>query len=262
MEAEQKFGIPNEKVRAIPFIISAVIVGELAPSNVVEMLKVELGLAQDKATELASFLKEKIFNPIAGGLLIISGIDVEPMPGQSAKEAKDAPGLEAELNALFQPRSEAKQGKPASSEIEPLVATPKPQPGMALPPTRQAPRPMNDIAAPKAAAPTQKPAPTEPKVTAAPKPFMLHEERPIAAEPIAPIRAEKNFSFDPGVSKPVVKPQSRPVAANFNSSFDSLLTPQKPAQPTVAKTAAEEPKVIHYTNFKTVLDESGNPKKP
>jgi|GEM_PF-3270239 len=260
-EIEKEFAIPADKVDVIPYILGVIVNGELPPKSTVEALKIALKLNEESAVKIASILKDKVLNPIAGGLLLTTGIDLEPIPGSSAKDAKDLPALVAELEPYLpkeqQPETAAvkKAVRTPSGDLEPLVAGPVPPlkpitsspaiPGMETPGLRV----MKDLKPPVV---EKKPEPIAPKIVAGPRPFMLHEEKPIApAEPTA-IRVDKSFSFDAGMN-PVSKPAARPVAAQLGSSFDAMLGQKKPVAPVTAKTN-ETPKVVHYTSLRTPLE--------
>lgn len=270
---EEAFSIPPEKVGAIPFIIGAIVKGELDPKDVPEAIQVALGKSKEDALRIAEVIKDKILNPIAGGLLIAAGIDIEPIPGPSAKNAKDLPALAQELEPYLASLDKSEKpktvpaGAKSTSDLEPLVAGPKNQAaapagvGMTTPGLRV----MKDVRAPAAIVAEKKPEPAQPetisKLVAGQRPFMLHEEKPAATMESAAVRVDKNFSFDAG-QNPAQKQAPRPATAQFGSSFDDALSPNKSIAPQPSKPApAEEPKVIHYTAFKTVLDENGNPKK-
>lgn len=255
IEIEKQFSIPDDKVRVIPFIVGAVVEGELDPRNAVEAFKLALGVSADRAKEVAAAVKDRVLNPIAGGLLLVSGIDIELIPGKSAKEAKDAPGLVDELAPYFAAQAQqVKEVRKGGGELEPLIVSPvkqPSQPGMVLPPTRQPLRPMNDVVAPQPAPKLEiKPEPV--KMTAAPRPFMLHEEKPVAPQEQKPIKVESGFSFNPAPTQSVRQPV-KPVAAKLGASFEEMLAPQKPVVNPTAKTT-ETPKVVHYTSMRTPLE--------
>jgi hypothetical protein len=116
---------------------------------------------------------------------------------------------------------------------------------------------MKDLKPPVPTPPPAQPV-VKPVIVAATKPFMLHEEKPLAPTESAAVRVDKNFSFDAGPA-PTLRASARPVAAELGSSFDAMLDPKKPAAPVIARTV-ETPKVVHYTSMKTPLDEAGRPK--
>lgn len=259
IEIEKRFSIPDSKVRAIPFIIGALVEGEIDPRDTVEAIKAALTISTEQAKEIAATIKEKILAPIAGGLLIVSGIDIELIPGKSVLEAKDAPGLAEEMAPYLTQQPQPTPGPSAAKKdtaLEPLVVAPAPQrkvqPGMSLPPTRQPLRPMNDVVArPSEPKPEIKPEPV--KLTAAPRPFMLHEEKPVAPQEQKAFRVDERFSFTPSPTQPTRTP-AKPVTAKLGASFEEMLAPQKPANAPVSKTD-ESPKVVHYTAMKTMLSD-------
>lgn len=271
-DLEDKFAIGPEKVRVVPFILSSIAFGEIEPLDVVAALKIGLATTDENAKSIAGIIKDKILNPIAGGLLITEGVDIEPIPGPSAKDAKDLPELTKELEPYLARAEQEQNSKGATagvtkpvSNLEPLVIGPKTQTnqpakpagiGMETPGLRM----MKDVKSPVLETTKPEPVtPATPKATAAPRPFMLHEEKPLAPTESSALRVDKSFSFDAG-QNPVQKTTARPAPAQFGSSFDSMLGQTKPVTPVTAKTPAETPKVVHYTSFKTALDEKGNPK--
>lgn len=261
LNLEKEYRLTPEKSRAMPLITGLIVEGSMQPKDAVEALTIALGVSTEQAKNIAGVIKDKVFNPIAGALLLISGIDIELIPGKSAKDAKDAPGLADELAPYFAAQPEqTKEGlkKSSASELEPLVVSPvkqPSQPGMVLPPTRQPLRPMNDVVAPQPAPkPEAKPEPV--KMTAAPRPFMLHEEKPVAPQEQKPIKLESGFSFNPGPTQAVHQPV-KPVAAKLGASFEEILAPQKPVVNPTAKTT-ETPKVVHYTSLCTPLEAENN----
>jgi hypothetical protein len=82
------------------------------------------------------------------------------------------------------------------------------------------------------------------------KPFMLHEEKPVA--PLnQPTRESFSFRVQPQAEAPK---GPRPAPAQFMSPFESSM--KKPIAPQVAKTAGPEiPKIVHYTTQRTPLDD-------
>ncbi|MDO8602060.1 MAG: hypothetical protein Q7R62_02975, partial [bacterium] len=128
---EKEFIIPSDKIGVIPFVLGALVTGEMEAKNVPEAFKIALGLKIEDATKLAGEIKDKILNPIAGGLLLTTGIDLEPIPGPSAKDAKDLPALLNELEPYLTQAdraqtSAAKAQSGASSDLEPLTIGPEP----------------------------------------------------------------------------------------------------------------------------------------
>jgi len=240
LEAESRVVAGADKIRVIPDAIHDLVTGEIAPGEFVPRLQEGFGAPEAAVIAAATILKEKVLNPIAAPLKLIGDIDISVLPGKNPEPKTKRP-----------------------EELEPLIASPAQnkapiQPGMALPSLRPqaGQRAMNDVAAPKVPAALKRATP-EPKIMAAAKPFMLHEEKPVAPTETAGIHVDKNFTFDPGTT-PISKITPRPAAAQLNSSFDSMLAVGKPAAPGTAKTA-ELPKIVHYTSMKTKLDENGKP---
>ncbi len=285
---ETEFNIPPEKMRVIPFILGAVVTGEMEAKSVVAALKLGLQVDDAAATKIASTIKDKILNPIAGGLLLTAGVDVEPMPGSSAKDATDLPELVEELNPFLAQELGREKSEPEplstapSYDTTPLRTTnssPKPGVGMAEPGLRTI---MSDLKKPQGEARSsvargsvegEIKSPTEPlratgypptgragELRTAPKPFMLHEEKPASPGAIRPVTQSESFVYTPSNLPTQPKTASRPATAQFGSSFEGMLESKKPETPAPARTQPETPKVVHYTSFKTTLDEQGNPK--
>jgi hypothetical protein len=268
---EEEFTIPSDKTGVLPFFIGAIINGELAPADLVQAIQEGLGTSKENALKMAGVIKEKVLNPIAAALLIAVGVDVEPIPGASAKDTPDLPGLVKELDPYLKQyeKAEAPAGgvtPKAKEQLEPLVAGPRSAaaeqrvPGMEMPGLRV----MKDVKPPAAPVLSEikKPEPAQPtpapKIVAAPRPFMLHEEKPILPNEPTSLKVNQNFSFDVGETS-IRKTAPRPVAAELNSSFDSMLEQKKPAAPVTAKTV-ETPKVVHYTSMRTPLGADETPK--
>lgn len=271
LNLEDEFAIPEDKTGVLPFFIGAIINAELAPADLVQAIQEGLGVPKESALKIAGVIKDKVLNPIAAALLIAAGVDVEPIPGASAKDAADLPGLAKELDPYLKQyeKSDVPSEKGATqqnSQLEPLTAGPRSAnteqrvPGMEVPGLRI----MKDVKPPSAPVvpEVKKPEPVQPtpapKIVAAPRPFMLHEEKPTLPNEPASLKINKNFAFDVGETA-IRKPAPRPVAAELNTSFDSMLEQKKPAAPVTAKTV-EAPKVVHYTSMRTPLSTDETPK--
>lgn len=256
---EKRFSIPSKNVRVLPDLIEGLVTGALLASSAATTLQQNLGCSAQDAGAILLEIKERIINPISIPLRQISGIDLTVLPGVmpspdksiSIKEVTDEEGEEDELPV----------GAPVK-DLEPLVTGP----ARAIPDTQLKPvgmetpglRTMKDVKAPE---PIKKPEPTPiqaPKIVETPRPFMLHEEKPIAPTESAALRVNTNFSFDAGPA-PVIKTQPRPATAELGSSFDAILDKKKPVAPVTAKTV-EIPKVVHYTSLKTPLDDQDRTK--
>lgn len=267
-DLENRFRIGSAKVRVIPVLLSSIVTGDLEPQAVVSALVATLGVSEKDATSIAGSIKDKILNPIAGGLLLAMGIDIEPIPGPSAKDAKDLPALTEELAPYLAQIEGQRTGekqtptttgtKPNAIEpLEPLIVGQRPVvaaqpkvPGMETPGLRT----MKDVKPPVVELKKPEPVATEkPQTISTPKPFMLHEEKPVAPSNQPTIKTGAAFSFEVPPAQTLRQAQ-KPVTASLNPSFEEMLEPNKTPVAPVAKTT-ETPKVVHYTSMRTPLSE-------
>lgn len=268
-DLENRFRIGSDKVRVIPVLLSSIVTGDLESQAVVPALVATLGVSEKDAISIAGSIKDRILNPIAGGLLLVMGIDIEPIPGPSARDAKDLPALTEELAPYLAQiegqRTDEKRAptmtgvKPKSAEqLEPLVVGQRPAatvqaqpkvPGMETPGLRT----MKDVKPPVIE--LKKPEPVveqKPQIVSAPKPFMLHEEKPVAPSSQPTIKTGPTFSFE--VQPQTLRQAQKPVTASLNPSFEEMLEPKKTPVAPIAKTV-ETPKVVHYTSMRTPLSD-------
>ncbi len=257
LEIEDRFHITGSKVTILPIIITELVTGDLSSQEAVDDIQNSLGVSTENALTIATILKEKILNPIAIPLQGIAAIDMSGLPGAAATESMIPKEVLDEQFSVdwIEPAALAalRQSKEGERKIDQInQSTPQQKPaGMETPGLRV----MKDVKAPAVAPKAEQPKPAPvpaPKIVESPRPFMLHEEKPVAPSQAATVNVNKNFSFDVGTT-PISKPAPRPVTAEFNSSYDAMLGQQKPAAPIVAKTV-EMPKVVHYSNLKTPLD--------
>lgn len=266
-DLENRFRIGSDKVRVIPVLLSSIVTGDLESQAVVPALVATLGVSEKDAISIAGSIKDKILNPIAGGLLLVMGVDIEPIPGPSAKDAKDLPALTEELApylAQIEGQRTGEKRAPTTTEVKPKAAEPleplvvgqrpaiaaQPKvPGMETPGLRT----MKDVKPPVIE--PKKPEPVaeqKPQIVSAPKPFMLHEEKPVAPSSQPAIKTGPTFSFE--VQSQTLRQAQKPVTASLNPSFEEMLEPKKTPVAPVAKTV-EAPKVVHYTSMRTPLSE-------
>ncbi len=248
--------IPPGKLRIIPRDITRLVVGIIQPKEFVDQLKKDLGLPVEITQKIAAEIKGKILNPIAVALKNTTGIDISFIPVEAIGGEK-IPPIGAPTPA--QPLQPAQT--PTSTPTSTVPVAPV-QPGPEQPKARVISF-SNNVAvsrpAPTPTSPTPTPvAPTQPtaNVVSMKKPFMLHEEKPVA--PLSqPTRESFSFRVQPQAEVPK---GPRPAPAQFISPFESSM--KKPVAPQTAKTAGPEiPKIVHYTTQRTPLDEKTNEKQ-
>ena len=249
IELNKRLSTRGGKIRIVPKMITRLVVGIIKPEQFVEELKNELQIPPEDVKKISAEIKGSILRPIAAALKNTQNIDIDKIPVEEIKPATPVPSVEIAAEKKPEPLAWMSPVKSTNNELNPNQRMNAGKP-IVSPEKKSATT--ADVKKPESA-PLRT---TDYALPATHKPFMLHEEKPVAPLPQMG-NARESFSFHvPEQQKPITQ---KPVAAQFTSPFDQASQKPEPAQ---SASVSEMPKIIHYSGLKTPLDEFGKPVLP
>ncbi|MEZ4156628.1 MAG: hypothetical protein R3B52_01440 [Candidatus Paceibacterota bacterium] len=231
----------GERLPVIARDITRLVLTLTPPEAFTKALATDLKISEDKAGEIAAILKDKVLAPITIGLKTVQGVDIEKIStprGGVDSLSQQKPSISAFAQARkgsladSAPTTQLEgQATPAQGSVVPDLA-PKQQP--------QKPDLKSD---------------TNQQTTE--KPFMLHEEAPKqpSAESAGPAF---RFELPHSASQPQKQEQAPQEKARFGSFFKGINKNEAQVQPGRVESRHEEPKVVHYSAFRTILGDKDN----
>lgn len=235
-QENQFFG---ERLPIIARDITRLVLAMTPPETFVKSLATDLKISEEKAGEVAAIIKDKILAPITIGLKTVQGVDIEKI--NTPKGGVDSLSQQKPSISAF---AQTRRGSLADST--PATQSPKQTaPASAVPdlaPKQQPQRP--DLKSDTNQQTTE-------------KPFMLHEEAPKQPSTES---AGQAFRFElPHSSSGQPQKQAAPQEkARFGSFFKGINKSADQAQPNRVESRHEEPKVVHYSAFRTILGDKDN----
>lgn len=218
----KKFGIGREKIQIIPTLILRLEVRNLQPQNFAAELSKEFNRPLEELKPIIEEIKKNILLPIDAELFKW-GVDIRQISAAPATGWAQGPKINRVEITPIAPASQ----KPASA--------PAPQPAISQP---SAPQPSN--------APVQ----TAPVML-----YKKEEPKPLAASIKPQTRGEMTADTKPEVKQVAARVEIGPEA--------ETLTGGEKKEPVIARTPQPEfPKVVHYTDFKTPVDNKGQTAAP
>ncbi|MDP2629481.1 MAG: hypothetical protein Q8P45_02140 [Candidatus Harrisonbacteria bacterium] len=278
-----RYSIRGEKLSILARLITQLSLSFFAPEALAIEIQKNLNIPPQEAMKVAAELKLKIFAPIADGFKSVQGIDVNKIPGPPIPTKQNAAPMPGNIPPASSGKTSSTESlrpqEPMRQDIRPSQAPPMEGPKKQQPPQDSfaskkeyfkslsdlRPASLNVQPAENQVKTPVPPAPQKGKIdpenqnlvkanelkASTPKPFMLHEEKPQASADVS----KQDFRFELPDAPKTPPVENKAPQAQTGNYFQGITQQESQKAPVTSETKQEKPKVVHYSAYRTLLED-------